>query len=238
MHAQLCLTLSDPVDCGPPGSSVHGILQARKLEWVSISFSRRSPQSGIKLVSPESPALQMDCLPLEPLGKPLGYLGGPKSNNNCPYKRQKGIQKRRSPSEDRGRDWSCIATSQGIPGAPRHCKRQRILLLSLERSIALVLTHQVQPRPWRGLFKGLDTERQDHGGHGRGFPLQCLKAGLPTTISLTLPSHLALDCMWNVWAPEPHSLYNITPCCNIYPSPELSKGRCSHPHLTEGVTES
>ena len=70
MHAQLCLTLSDSVDCGPPGSSVHGILQARKLEWVSISFSRRSPQSGIKLVSPESPALQMDCLPLEPLWNP------------------------------------------------------------------------------------------------------------------------------------------------------------------------
>ena len=31
---------SDPVDCSPPGSSIHGILQARTLEWVSISFSR------------------------------------------------------------------------------------------------------------------------------------------------------------------------------------------------------
>ena len=40
--AQLCLTLCDPVDCSPPGSSVHGILQARILEWVAISFSRRS----------------------------------------------------------------------------------------------------------------------------------------------------------------------------------------------------
>ena len=29
----------DPMDCGPPGSSVHGILEARKLEWVAISFS-------------------------------------------------------------------------------------------------------------------------------------------------------------------------------------------------------
>jgi len=38
--AQSCLTLSDPVDCSPPGSSVHGILQARILEWVAISFSR------------------------------------------------------------------------------------------------------------------------------------------------------------------------------------------------------
>ena len=40
--AQLCLTLCDPVDCSPPGSSVHGILQARIVERVAISFSRGS----------------------------------------------------------------------------------------------------------------------------------------------------------------------------------------------------
>ena len=34
-----CLTLCDPIDGSPPGSSVHGILQARALEWVAISFS-------------------------------------------------------------------------------------------------------------------------------------------------------------------------------------------------------
>ena len=39
-----CPTLCDPVDCNPPGSSVHGILQARILEWVAISFSRGSSQ--------------------------------------------------------------------------------------------------------------------------------------------------------------------------------------------------
>ena len=36
---QLCLTLHDPMDCSLPGSSVHGIFQARVLEWVAISFS-------------------------------------------------------------------------------------------------------------------------------------------------------------------------------------------------------
>ena len=36
---QSCLTLCDPMDCSPPGLSVHGILQARTLEWVAISFS-------------------------------------------------------------------------------------------------------------------------------------------------------------------------------------------------------
>ena len=39
---QSCRTLCNPVDCSPPGSSVHGILQARILEGVAISFSRRS----------------------------------------------------------------------------------------------------------------------------------------------------------------------------------------------------
>ena len=38
----LCLTLCEPMDCSPPGSSVHGILQATILEWIAISFSRGS----------------------------------------------------------------------------------------------------------------------------------------------------------------------------------------------------
>ena len=42
--AQLCLTLCDPMNCSLPVSSVHGILQARILEWVSMSFSRGSSQ--------------------------------------------------------------------------------------------------------------------------------------------------------------------------------------------------
>ena len=41
---QSCPTLCDPMDCSPPGSSVHGIFQARVLEWVAISFSRGSSQ--------------------------------------------------------------------------------------------------------------------------------------------------------------------------------------------------
>ena len=38
-ESQLCLTLSDPVDCSLPGSSIHGIFQARVLEWIAIAFS-------------------------------------------------------------------------------------------------------------------------------------------------------------------------------------------------------
>ena len=51
---QSCLTLCNPVDSSPPGSSIHGIFQARMLEWVAISFSRDLPDPGI---APWSPAL-------------------------------------------------------------------------------------------------------------------------------------------------------------------------------------
>ena len=47
---QLCLTLHDPMDRSPPGSSVHGIFQARGLEWVAIAFSERRILSSTKSV--------------------------------------------------------------------------------------------------------------------------------------------------------------------------------------------
>ena len=60
--AQLCPTLSDPMDCSPSGSSVHGIFQARVLEWGVIAFS--------------APELQADALSSEPpgVGRPNSYF--------------------------------------------------------------------------------------------------------------------------------------------------------------------
>ena len=49
--AQSCLTLWDPVDCSPPGSSVHGIIQAGILEWVAIPFSREGIPFFLTLAS-------------------------------------------------------------------------------------------------------------------------------------------------------------------------------------------
>ena len=57
VHAQLCLTLCNPMDCSLPGSSVHGIFQARILEQVAISSPGDRPNPGVKPVSPASPAL-------------------------------------------------------------------------------------------------------------------------------------------------------------------------------------
>ena len=62
-----CILLCDPMDCSSPGSSVHGILQARILEWVAFPLSRNLPDPGIK---PRSSVLQADSLPTEPCGKP------------------------------------------------------------------------------------------------------------------------------------------------------------------------
>ena len=75
-HAKSCLTRCDPMDCSLPGSSLHGILQARTLEWVAISFSRDLLDPGIEPESPVSPALQAGSLPSEPSGTQtrLGWL--------------------------------------------------------------------------------------------------------------------------------------------------------------------
>ena len=60
--AQSCLTLCDPMDC-----TVHGILQARILEWVAFPPPGDLPNPGME---PRSPKLQADSLPAEPPGKP------------------------------------------------------------------------------------------------------------------------------------------------------------------------
>ena len=62
MLVHSCLTLCDPMNRSPPGSSVHGILQARILEWIAIPPPVDLPDPGIKPVSPVAAALQVDSL--------------------------------------------------------------------------------------------------------------------------------------------------------------------------------
>ena len=78
-----CLTLCDPMDCSPPGSSVHGILQARILGWVAISFSRASswPQ-GLNPCLLSLLCWQTDSLSEEPPGKPF-HGKGPSGYGIC-----------------------------------------------------------------------------------------------------------------------------------------------------------
>ena len=71
LSLQLCLTLCNTMNCSPPGSSVHGILQARILAWVATPSPRGSSLNRDWTPSPVSPALAVDSLPLAPPGKPL-----------------------------------------------------------------------------------------------------------------------------------------------------------------------
>ena len=81
---QLCLTLCHPMDY-----TVHGILQARILEWVAFPFSRGSSQSRIES---RSPTLQADSLPAEPPGKPKNTGVGSLSLLRCIFLTQESNQ--------------------------------------------------------------------------------------------------------------------------------------------------
>ena len=107
----------DPTDCSPPGSSVHGILQARY--WSGLPFPSPGdlPDPGIK---PRSPALQADTLTSEPPGKPKG--SGVNGNNpllcccSCETETwvhssellEEGWTKTRSPGPSWGAGWDTV----------------------------------------------------------------------------------------------------------------------------------
>ena len=85
VSAQPCLTLCEPMDCSLPGSSVHGLLQARILEWVAMPSSRGSSQpkdqTQVSLVAGQ------DSLPSDPPGSPriLEWVAYPFSRgSSCP----------------------------------------------------------------------------------------------------------------------------------------------------------
>ena len=82
--AQLCPTLSDPMDCSPPGSSVHWIFQARVLEWGAIAFSRRRARLPISVF----------------LGFPCGSAGKVSACNVADLSLIPGLA--RSPEEGKG----------------------------------------------------------------------------------------------------------------------------------------
>ena len=97
--AQSCLTLSDPMDCSPPGPSVHGIFQARVLEWGAIAFSDSgwgwalNPVTGVLIRKWENTQRRKEW-------------------------RVRTELQGRGPCEHGGRDWCDSATLQGTPGAP------------------------------------------------------------------------------------------------------------------------
>ena len=81
---QLCLTLCDSMDCRPPGYSVHGILQARILEWVAMPSSKGFfPNAGIRPTFLTSPALAGRFLTTRAIWKALGRCKSLGSLKSC-----------------------------------------------------------------------------------------------------------------------------------------------------------
>ena len=85
LGTQSCPTLCDPTDSSPPGSSVHGIFQARILEWVAMPSSRESSDPGIKPKLLASPALASKFFTSGATvgaGGPIPRLFSPASSNH------------------------------------------------------------------------------------------------------------------------------------------------------------
>ena len=74
VHAQSCLTLCDPMDCSPPGSSVHGIFLARILEWVAMSSSKESSRPRDQTCVSWDSCTAGRFFTAEPPGKPTVVL--------------------------------------------------------------------------------------------------------------------------------------------------------------------
>ena len=97
---QMCLTLCDPMDCGPPGSSVHGILQSRILEWL-VDL----PDPEIK---PRSTDLQANSLPFEAWGNPTQTSNKYAKSNLFIKKRKFKVSLRKSCWVKNKQFWYCI----------------------------------------------------------------------------------------------------------------------------------
>ena len=72
---QSCPILCDPMDCSPPGSSAHGILQARILEWVAMLYSGRTSRPRDQTCISRTSCIAGGFSTTEPPGKPLRSLG-------------------------------------------------------------------------------------------------------------------------------------------------------------------
>ena len=148
MPAQWCLILYNPLDCSPPGSSVHGIPQARILESGAISHSRDLSNPGTEPVSPASPALAGRLFTYAPLGSPKSccrccYITSGVSDSVRPH----GRQPTRLP-----RPWDSPGKNTGV-GCHVLLPRVKVKLLSRVRFFAIPWTAAYQAPPSMGFSK-------------------------------------------------------------------------------------
>ena len=82
--AQSCPTPSDPMNYSPPGSSVHGICQARVLEWGAITFSTKASENQLKTKNKKKPCVREQLFPVSPETKSLKVAQFSSVAQSCP----------------------------------------------------------------------------------------------------------------------------------------------------------
>ena len=161
--AQLCSTLSDPMDCSPPGSSIHGIFQARVLEWGAIAFSSTYYKAtlikthgigemiNIRISGPELIQYNFWLLTAVPRSFPGGASG---KESACQCRRRKDVGSipgsGRSPGGRYGNplQYSCLENSmdRGVWQAPVHRVTQS------RKQLKQLSTHQGKCNEKRKVF--------------------------------------------------------------------------------------
>ena len=116
---QSCLTLCDPMDCSPPGSSDHGILQARTLDWVAIPFSRGS--FWTQGLNPGLPHCKWILYRLSHQGSPEGIMlreiSQTKTNTLCFHLQEESKKTNRTKEKQTHRYSEQLAVARGERGS-------------------------------------------------------------------------------------------------------------------------
>ena len=117
--AQSCPTLSDPMDCSLPGSSVHGSFQAGVLEWVASAFSKRTPDEAVIKCPPPPQLLFFFFNQLSPIWASLVA----QTVKNPPAVRETWVRSLgwEDPLE-KGKAPHCSILAWRIPWSPQGCK--------------------------------------------------------------------------------------------------------------------
>ena len=187
---QSCPSLCDPTDCSPPGPSVHGILQARILEWAAISSSRGSSHPGIE---PWSSALQ------------AGSLREAESHTRVSRLRVLRIGSRVQLSGALRQ--RCLLPSRGQPGCVLpHLRLWRIQLLAGVGLSALLSAlrppESLSVAPWVGVLSAPGAQR----AHPRQRPSRSLQ---PAESSHCRPLRRSDDPPWSLNSEGVLTLYCI-----------------------------
>ena len=175
---QSCPTLCNPMDHSLPGSSVHGIFQAKILEWVAISFSGDLPNPGTEPTSLESPALAGGFFTTAPAGKPPGKPPGLWSTYHQTSLFFTRLQVQKGPQEGYFKFSNLFSPGWGIPPHP-HKPLSLSLYPSLEYGIPSLAMASLVAKGFSSLISNSLKTQVTHPPHQGKKVLPRLLPALP-----------------------------------------------------------